>query len=203
MAPCTRTQQIAGRHNHRQNKCRTTLSATQRTSLSCIRCPFHFALDVVPLAEEREPVIQHLLMFIREVGPFGSALCSPSAQRLSPLDCTLSIRPHLNLLRDDWTASGPAQRWRRQRTLGLQTRLRERARRVLAGEDAVRALGPVSLVAADVEDGALDVRNIHLVSSSLSAMNELGGLVRDETDLDGDVGRIVRVRAWHLIRISR
>ena len=40
----------------------------------CVGSALDLAFDVVALAEESEPVVEHLLVFVREVRPIGTAL---------------------------------------------------------------------------------------------------------------------------------
>lgn len=46
----------------------------QATSLSGVSRTLNLALDVVAFREESKPVVQHLLVLIRQVRPFGPAL---------------------------------------------------------------------------------------------------------------------------------
>ena len=61
--------------HHRRLSNQHASSDSDASSRTRVRRPLNLALDVVPLAEEREPVIQHLLVLVREVGPLRTALC--------------------------------------------------------------------------------------------------------------------------------
>ena len=43
-------------------------------SALCVRSALDLAFDIVALAEESEPVVEHLLVLVREIRPIGTAL---------------------------------------------------------------------------------------------------------------------------------
>lgn len=48
--------------------------AAAETNHAIMRSGRHFPHDVVPLAEEREPLVQHFLLLLAEILPFGPAV---------------------------------------------------------------------------------------------------------------------------------
>lgn len=76
------------------------------------RAPLDSPHDIIPLAKEFVPIVQHRLLLLVQIVPLGHTI------------------------------------------LSLQTRTRQRATRILARENMVRATGLIRLVLGDVEHGA-------------------------------------------------
>lgn len=147
-----------------------------------IRRPLDSPHDVVPLAEEREPVIQHFLMLVREVGPVGPAFC---------IYILINTRRCIRWKAEEEMRSEQKVE-SRPHTLRFQRRLSQRPRSVFACKDFVRAFGSVGLVAADVEDGALNAPSHGQQDEAVACRTS--GLAGSY--LDGDICRVLLICAW-------
>ena len=58
----------------------------------CVRSAFDLAFDVVALAEEREPVVEHLLVLVREIGPIGTTLLRLERRLSESAGCILASK---------------------------------------------------------------------------------------------------------------
>lgn len=57
---------------------------------SSVRRALDLAFDVVALAEEREPIVEHLLVLVGQVGPIGSALFGLERRLSQSARCVLA-----------------------------------------------------------------------------------------------------------------